>query len=104
MLINGSLVERQIAVPQVHICTRKNFEWILTFSTRVPPVLEVPFASNQHDNLSGAEQFKNTIDVLRFCTIHWRFYLNLLFGVHFFHLFFGATAPSGSGPLHSRGF
>jgi len=61
MLRNGSLVERQIAVRQVDICTRKTFEWILKFSTRVPPVLEVSFTSNQLDNLSGAKQFK----------IHW---------------------------------
>jgi hypothetical protein len=66
MLRNESFVERQIAVPQVDICTRKRFEWILKFSTRVPPVLEVPFASNQRDNLSGAKQFKNTLMFLDF--------------------------------------
>ena len=55
MLRNESLVERQIAAPQVDICARKKSEWSLKFSTRVPPVLEVLFASNQHDNLSGAK-------------------------------------------------
>jgi len=69
MLINEPIVERKITVPQVHICTRKNFEWILKFSTRVPPALEVPFASNQHDNLSGAKQFKNTLMFLDFALL-----------------------------------
>lgn len=66
MLRNESLTERQIVVSQVDICTRKKFQWILKFSTRVPPVLEVPFASFQHDNLSGAKQFKNALMFLDF--------------------------------------
>ena len=66
MLRKESLVERKIASPQVDICARKTFEWILKVSTCVPPVLEVPFASNQNDILSGVKQFKNTLMFLDF--------------------------------------
>jgi hypothetical protein len=60
MLRNLSLIERQYTIPQFDICAQKNFESILKVLIRVPPDLAVPFASNQHDNLSGANQFKNT--------------------------------------------
>jgi len=69
MLRNESFVERKVAVPQEDICTRKSFEWILKFSTHVPPILEVPFASYQRDNLSGAKQFKNTLMFLDFALL-----------------------------------